>query len=282
MRSKKKATAFFTRKSYLIAAAIMVVAAFGMIGLYYSQQDKKQEEQLAKEQAEQVQQAKIEDQTRENALRKKAEETAKAAQEQQAKAEKKEKEKEKKKEKEKEAEKEDETEAVSGIIAPQEDDFLDEPAVISGAADTAPIPEPEFHFNAVEDLTWPLQGNVIMNYSMDQTIYFATLDQYKYNPAVIIQGNVNDKVTAVADGQVQQIVTNEETGCTVTVDLGDGYQAVYGQLKEVPLSEGHRIAAGDIIGYISEPTKYYSVEGANLYFQLKKDGESVNPMEYLE
>ena len=41
MRSKKKATAFFTRKSYLIAAAIMVVAAFGMIGLYYSQQDKK-------------------------------------------------------------------------------------------------------------------------------------------------------------------------------------------------------------------------------------------------
>ena len=278
MRSKKKATAFFTRKSYLIAAAIMVVAAFGMIGLYYSQQDKKQEEQLAKEQAEQVQQAKIEDQTRENALRKKAEETAKAAQEQQAKAEKKEKEKEKKKEQEKE----DETEAVSGIIAPQEDDFLDEPAVISGAADTAPIPEPEFHFNAVEDLTWPLQGNVIMNYSMDQTIYFATLDQYKYNPAVIIQAEVNSPINAVAEGIVTAVETNEETGATITVDMGDGYSARYGQLKEIPKNQGDYVENGEILGYISEPTKYYSVEGANLYFQLLKDGAPVNPMEYFE
>ena len=278
MRSKKKATAFFTRKSYLIAAAIMVVAAFGMIGLYYSQQDKKQEEQLAKEQAEQVQQDKIEDQTRENALRKKAEETAKAAQEQQAKAEKKEKEKEKKKEKEKE----DETEAVSGIIAPQEDDFLDEPAVISGAADTAPIPEPEFHFNAVEDLTWPLQGNVIMNYSMDQTIYFATLDQYKYNPAVIIQAEVNSPINAVAEGIVTAVETNEETGATITVDMGDGYSARYGQLKEIPKNQGDYVENGEILGYISEPTKYYSVEGANLYFQLLKDGAPVNPMEYFE
>ena len=278
MRSKKKATAFLTRKSYLIAAAIMVVAAFGMIGLYYSQQDKKQEEQLAKEQAEQVQQAKIEDQTRENALRKKAEETAKAAQEQQAKAEKKEKEKEKKKEKEKE----DETEAVSGIIAPQEDDFLDEPAVISGAADTAPIPEPEFHFNAVEDLTWPLQGNVIMNYSMDQTIYFATLDQYKYNPAVIIQAEVNSPINAVAEGIVTAVETNEETGATITVDMGDGYSARYGQLKEIPKNQGDYVENGEILGYISEPTKYYSVEGANLYFQLLKDGAPVNPMEYFE
>ena len=265
MRSKKKATAFFTRKSYLIAAAIMVVAAFGMIGLYYSQQDKKQEEQLAKEQAEQVQQAKIEDQTRENALRKKAEETAKAAQEQQAKAEKK-----------------DETEAVSGIIAPQEDDFLDEPAVISGAADTAPIPEPEFHFNAVEDLTWPLQGNVIMNYSMDQTIYFATLDQYKYNPAVIIQAEVNSPINAVAEGIVTAVETNEETGATITVDMGDGYSARYGQLKEIPKNQGDYVENGEILGYISEPTKYYSVEGANLYFQLLKDGAPVNPMEYFE
>lgn len=280
MRSKKKATAFLTRKSYIIAAAIMVVAAFGMIGLYYSQQDRKQEEQLAKEQAELVQQAKIEDQAKENALKKKAEEAAKAAQKEQAKAAK--KEKEKKKEAEKEGKKEEETEAVSGIIAPQEDNFLDEPAVISDAANSAPIPEPEFHFNAVEDLTWPLQGNVIMNYSMDQTIYFATLDQYKYNPAVIIQAEVNSPINAVAEGIVTAIETNEETGNTITVDMGDGYSARYGQLKEIPKNQGDYVENGEILGYVSEPTKYYSVEGANLYFQLLKDGAPVNPMEYFE
>ena len=204
MRSKKT-MAFFTRKSYIIAAAIMVVAAFGMIGLYYSQQDKKQEEQLAKEQEEMVQQAKAEDQARENALREKAEAAAQLAKKEQAAQEKKKAAQEKKKEKKKE----EEAEAVSSMIAPQEDNFMDEPEVVSNAVNEAPIPEPEFHFNAATDLIWPLQGNVILNYSMDQTVYFATLDQYKYNPAVIIQAEVNSPVNAVAAGKITAVETIE-------------------------------------------------------------------------
>ena len=31
-------------------------------------------------------------------------------------------------------------------------------------------------------MIWPVSGTVLMNYSMDKTVYFATLDQYKYNP----------------------------------------------------------------------------------------------------
>ena len=72
------------------------------------------------------------------------------------------------------------------------------------------------------------------------------------------------------------------TGLAVTVDLGDGYSAVYGQLKEVPLSAGDHVNAKDVIGYISEPTKYYSVEGPNLYFQMIKDNKSIDPMEFLQ
>ena len=44
------------------------------------------------------------------------------------------------------------------------------------------------HFDPEDGMLWPMEGNVILNYSMDSTIYFATLDQYKYNPAVIIAG----------------------------------------------------------------------------------------------
>jgi murein DD-endopeptidase MepM/ murein hydrolase activator NlpD len=98
----------------------------------------------------------------------------------------------------------------------------------------------------------------------------------------VIQGAVNDKVLAVARGQVEEISTNEETGLTMTVDLGDGYEAVYGQLKETAFSQGDIMEAGDILGYVSEPTKYYSLEGPNLYFQLLKDGEPTDPMEYLQ
>ena len=114
------------------------------------------------------------------------------------------------------------------------------------AAETSAAPaQPEIHFDAATEMGWPLQGNVIMNYSKDQTIYFATLDQYKTNEALIIQGNVNDKISSVADGIVSNIDYNgAETGCTVTVDLGDGYSAVYGQLKEVPLSASFHIISG--------------------------------------
>ena len=66
----------------------------------------------------------------------------------------------------------------------------------------------------------------------------------------------------------------------MTVDLGDGYQAIYGQLKEVPYEVGDYVENGSTIGFISEPTKYYSVEGSNLYFELQKDGTPVNPVEY--
>lgn len=113
-------------------------------------------------------------------------------------------------------------------------------------------------------------------------MYFATLDQYKYNPALIIAGKVNDPVNAAATGKITDISANEETGLTVTMDLGNGYSAVYGQLKEVLYKEGATIEAGNAIGYIAEPTKYYSVEGSNLYFELLKEKEPIDPMQYMQ
>lgn len=136
----------------------------------------------------------------------------------------------------------------------------------------------ELHFNTDAGLIWPVDGAVILDYSMDQTIYFTTLDQYKYNPAVIIAGNVNDKVKAAANGKITDISTNEVTGCTVTMDLGDGYTAIYGQLKEVPYEAGAYLEAGNTIGFVNEPTKYYSMEGSNLYFELEKDGVPIDPV----
>ena len=39
-------------------------------------------------------------------------------------------------------------------------------------------------FSEDSNLVWPVNGTVLMSYSMDKTIYFSTLDQYKYNPAL--------------------------------------------------------------------------------------------------
>ena len=143
------------------------------------------------------------------------------------------------------------------------------------------VVSPTVSFASTQELQWPVAGKVLMDYSMDSTVYFATLDQYKYNPALIIAGAVNDRVVAASDGQVIGVDTTAETGQTVTIGRGDSYQAIYGQLKELEVSAGDYVSQGDTIGYLAEPTKYYSVEGANLYFAMTKEGKPVNPMDYI-
>ena len=73
-----------------------------------------------------------------------------------------------------------------------------------------------------------------------------------------------------------------QTGLTVTLDMGNGYSAVYGQLKEVPVQIGDYVDTGATVGYLSEPTKYFSMEGPNLYFEILKDEVPVNPLDFIE
>ena len=136
-------------------------------------------------------------------------------------------------------------------------------------------------FTSNSKLLWPVDGNVLLSFSMDKTVYFSTLDQYKYNPAMVISGAEGDQVIASAPGIVKSIDVTAETGTTVNVDLGNGYELFYGQLKEVPVKAGDYVDAKTVLGYVGQPTKYYSVEGCNVYFEMRKDGQPVNPMEYL-
>ena len=137
-------------------------------------------------------------------------------------------------------------------------------------------------FSEDSTLAWPASGAVIMNYSMDQTVFFQTLEQYKYNPAMIVSGEVGETIGASAAGIVTNIEETAQTGTTVTLDMGNGYSAVYGQLSDVPVAVGDYVGAGESLGTLSEPTKYYSVEGPNLYFEVLKDGEPVDPMNFME
>lgn len=140
----------------------------------------------------------------------------------------------------------------------------------------------QINFSENDTLIWPVSGAVLMNYSMDKTVYFSTLDQYKYNPALIIGGAVNDQVISAGKGLVKSIDRTPQLGTTVTVDMGNGYEAIYGQLQNVQVKTGDQVQAKTVLGYLAEPTRYYSVEGCNLYFELRKDGQPIDPTQFLE
>ena len=142
--------------------------------------------------------------------------------------------------------------------------------------------QPELDFSEEDGLVWPIVGDVLINYSMDQTIYFPTLDQYKYNPAIVIAAAQGENISAAADGRVTSVSYDPGTGNTVVMELGNGYELTYGQLENITVSEGSFVHVGDGIGTVAAPTKYYSMEGTNVYFKLTKDGEPVNPMSKLQ
>lgn len=267
------------RKIYVIAGAVMIVAAVAMTTVYMSQQ---KEAKLAKQESTEE----VQDDSKEVAQESTEEEAQDVGNILEPKVKSIEEirdEMESTEDGEKNGTQTTETAVIEGTEPATEGRTSEDDTKVQGADATATSAQvADNHFSEDSNVNWPLQGDVILNYSMDKTVYFATLDQYKYNPAVIIAGNVNDRVNHVADGTVTNVSTNETTGCTVTVDLGDGYQAVYGQLKSLMCKAGDTVKSGTAVGYISEPTKYYSVEGANLYFELLKDGEPVDPVGFFQ
>ena len=182
--------------------------------------------------------------------------------------------------------------AISAEASPADGNLAEE-AVAANASDAIvgaeDMPEDKdamsastlLDFTDSDTLVWPIVGNVLVNYSMDKTVYFATLDQYKYSPAIVISAVEGESITAAADGQVTDIYQDPETGTTVVTNLGDGYELTYGQLADLAVSEGDIVAVGDLIGSVAAPTMYYSVEGTNVYFKLTKDGVPVDPMSRL-
>ena len=147
----------------------------------------------------------------------------------------------------------------------------------------APVsPADSLTFSRDDNVMWPVEGEVIMEYSMDKTIYFKTLDSYKCNPAIIIQAEPGTKVIAGVKGYVENVGQDSEIGNYVELNIGSGFKITYGQIDAINVTKGSVIEQGETLGIVAAPSTYYTKEGANVYMKMTKDGEPVNPIDYLE
>ena len=137
-------------------------------------------------------------------------------------------------------------------------------------------------FSKKEKLSWPVQGNIILPYSMDTTIYFETLDVYKCNPGMMIASKEGTPVYAAFSGTVTDVSSSGEYGNMLTVDIGGGYSVTYGQLKDIRVAKGQEVDASEMIATIAKTTSTYTTEGDHLFLQMKKDGEGVDPSQFLQ
>lgn len=151
----------------------------------------------------------------------------------------------------------------------------------SNSQSVASVEKMDLHFSEENTLALPVVGKVLVNFSMEEPVYFATLEQYRLSPAMVIGVTEGTDVAAIWEAQITDITHSNELGNLVTMSFGDGYECIYGQLDELQVSVGSYVKKGDIIGKVAAPTKYYSVEGANLYLELLKDGVPVDPLSFM-
>ena len=101
-----------------------------------------------------------------------------------------------------------------------------------------PMTEAEVMANAISKYTfdqgeliyWPVSGTVTLGYNMDSTVYFKTLGMYKCSLGMVVASDVGTKVCAAASGVVVDVAENTETGLTVRVAAGNGYEMTTGLL----------------------------------------------------
>lgn len=259
--NKNERPSFFRGKGAAVGIVICFVAVIAIVGAYtFNNYQRQIDEQVAKseDQAEQLTEDSSEETTADDIVLPQYEET------------------------ENDESGSDAADADNGNAepagVPEETDEIPETADETSASGSTS----DVWFSEDSTLAWPASGAVLISYSMDHTVFFQTLEQYKYNPAMIIGGQVGETISASAAGIVTAVEESAQTGMTVTLDMGNGYSAVYGQLTEIPVAAGDYVGAGEALGVLAEPTKYYSVEGPNLYFEILKDGTPVDPMNYIE
>jgi len=139
-------------------------------------------------------------------------------------------------------------------------------------------------FDPDEDLmVWPVSGVVLMDYSADALIYDETLDLYRTNESISIGAAEAEEVLAAADGIVTDIGKSDALGNYVVLDNGSGYETTYGQLSEdLAVAVGEYVAQGEVLGCIDAPSWYSSALGTHLNFTVRVNGETINPLEFLE
>ena len=137
-------------------------------------------------------------------------------------------------------------------------------------------------FQPEQGMAWPMNGAVVLNYSMDHAIYHATLDSYRTSDCILISGEEGMPICAAVKGVVTDVSEDRKTGTTVTMRISEEFSIRYGQLATVTVKVGDVVEQGKQFAVLGKPSKHYTKEGSCLYVQVLKGETPVNPMLYFK
>jgi murein DD-endopeptidase MepM/ murein hydrolase activator NlpD len=111
--------------------------------------------------------------------------------------------------------------------------------------------------------TWPVAGTLTQTF-------------WPGHQAVDLANLSGTSVYAAGDGVVIKVGVDAEDGNFVLLDHGDGYETFYSHLLRIIVEKDWLVVKGQKIGELGATGK---ATGPHLHFEIRKDGERLNPLE---
>ena len=158
--------------------------------------------------------------------------------------------------------------------------------VVKPAPVVIPEPEPQPEINEPAELlpqvVSPLDGTTVTVFSMTELLYDTTLADWRTHDGIDVQAEEGAAVKTAAGGTVQSVTDDELMGTTVVIDHEGGYSTRYSSLqKDVPVTAGQQVVAGEVIGRVGTTSAAESQMGPHLHFSVSRDGAVIDPRDYV-
>lgn len=110
-----------------------------------------------------------------------------------------------------------------------------------------------------------------------------TLGHWHFHTGLDMKADAGTAVMACLDGTVESIITEDKLdGTSVTISHANGLKTVYTFIEaKSGLKKGDTVKKGDVIGSVAEANGSEYLLGSHLHFEVFKNGEWVDPTDYL-
>ena len=126
---------------------------------------------------------------------------------------------------------------------------------------------------ATGEFQWPCSGMI--------TSEFGNRPKFKdFHTGLDIGNRANTPIYAADGGKVVIVkYLNYSYGHYVKIDHENGFATIYAHCNDILVSEGDRVAKGQLIAYMGETGRAY---GNHCHFEIIKNGQQVDPRDYVK
>ena len=129
----------------------------------------------------------------------------------------------------------------------------------------------------------PIDGEIVKEYAKDNLIYSNTLQEWTTHLGIDIKADKTTVVKSAETGKVKSIKNDPRYGLTVVIEHTNGFESVYSNLLTAEfITVGEEVKQGQTIATVGNTARFEIADETHLHFEIKQNGENVDPNIYLK